>query len=161
MKNLICADVLNLPFSDNSFSRVFEVGVVDHFYEDDPFKGEVVDRELVIESLKEVRIILDDRGKVAFIQPSKHSVLPLSQKIDELIGKWKFGFQENFSVSDFCQIVSISGFRNIKYSILQAPDDFPLRIILGDRLPKTFYTLTGQHRKAELTGALFCLVAEK
>lgn len=45
--------------------------------------------------------------------------------------------------------------------ILQAPDDFPARIKVGDRILKSFYTLTGQYRKAEMTGALFAVVAKK
>lgn len=103
----------------------------------------------------------ENGGKIAFIQPSKYSTLPLSQKIDKILGRWEFGFQENFSVFDFAQLVRIAGFRNVNYCILQAPNDFPIRIRVGDRLIKSFYTLTGQYRKAELIGALFCLTAEK
>jgi len=34
---LICGDVLALPFPEKSVDRMFEVGVVEHFYEEDPF----------------------------------------------------------------------------------------------------------------------------
>lgn len=134
---------------------------MEHFYQNDPFEGNTVDRELIIKSLLELKRILRQDGKVGFIQPSKYSTLPLSQKMDQLLGNWCFRFQENFSINDFSQLLAIAGFRNIRYCILQAPDDFPLRIRVGDRILKSFYTLTGQYRKAELVGALFCMVAEK
>lgn len=161
MSNLVLANALNIPFSNDCFDRIFEVGVIEHFYQNDPFEGDVVDRELIIKSLLEIKRILKQDGKVGFIQPSKYSILPLSQKIDQILGNWQFGFQENFSVNDFSQLLVIAGFRNIKYCIIQAPDDFPLRIRIGDRILKSFYILTGKYRKAELVGALFCLTAEK
>jgi hypothetical protein len=71
------------------------------------------------------------------------------------------GFQEDFGLNDFCQLVSLGGFSDIRFSILQAPADFPARIKVGDRMLKSFYTLTGQYRKAEMTGALFTVVASK
>ena len=161
LKNLVCADALSLPFSNNSIDRIFEVGVVEHFYESDPFEGYIVNRELVIESFRELHRILKTNGIVGFIQPSKHSVLRFSQKFDQILGRWEFGFQENFSINEFCQLISIAGFRDIHYLIIQSPKDFPKRIKVGDKLLKVYYNLTGQFRKAELTGALFCLVAKK
>lgn len=58
-------------------------------------------------------------------------------------------------------LFSISGFRDIHYLIIQAPDDFPKRTRVGDKLLKLYYNLTSQFLKADLTGALFCLVAKK
>ena len=158
---LICGDVLSLPFSDESIDRMFEVGVVEHFYEEDPFLGRIVDREKIVDSLKEAKRVLKKDGRIAFIQPSKHSTLPISQKINELTKKWEFGYQENFSISEFAQLLRIAGFVDIHFAILQAPDDFPRRIRVGDRLLKSFYTLTGQYKKSELTGALFCMIVKK
>jgi len=158
---LICGDVLSLPFSEESIDRIFEVGVVEYFYEDDPFLGNIVDRERIVESFKEARRVLKKDGLIAFIQPSRHSILPLSQKIDEFTKKWEFGYQENFSINEFAQLLRIAGFVDIHFTVLQAPDDFPRRIRVGDRLLKSFYTLTGQYKKAELTGALFCMIAKK
>ncbi len=159
--NVIQGDALSLPFASNSFDRIFEVGVVEHFYEFDDFQGFVVNRELIISSFRELYRTLKPNGMVGFIQPSKHSVVKLSQRIDEFLGKWEFGFQENFAISEFCQLVAIAGFKDIHYLIIQAPKDFPKRVIIGDKLTKIFYNLTGQYRKAELTGALFCLTAKK
>lgn len=79
-------------------------------------------------------------GLIAFIQPSKHSTLPLSQKIDELTKQWEFGYQENFAISEFTQLLRIAGFSDIHFAVLQAPEDFPKRIKIGDRLLKSFYT---------------------
>lgn len=58
---LICGDVLSLPFSEESIDRIFEVGVVEHFYENDPFLGNIVDRERIVESFKEARRVLKKR----------------------------------------------------------------------------------------------------
>lgn len=101
-KNLVCADALSLPFSNNSIDRIFEVGVVEHFYELDPFEGYIANQELVIESFREIHRVLKINGMVGFIQPSKHSVLRFSQKLDQILGRWEFGFQENFSINKFC-----------------------------------------------------------
>lgn len=157
---VLCADVLRLPFSDRSFDRIFEVGVVEHFYEEDPFLGTIVDREKIISSFIEARRVLKDEGMIAFIQPSKHSLLSLSQKIDQLFGKWEFGFQENFSINEFAQLLKIAGFKDVDFTIIQAPNDFPLRIRIGDRMLKSYYTITGQYQKAQLIGALFCMTAK-
>lgn len=159
--NVIQGDALSLPFVNDSFDRIFEVGVVEHFYDFDDFEGFVVNRELIISSFKELYRTLKPDGMIGFIQPSKHSVLKLSQKIDQFLGRWEFGFQENFAISEFCQLVAIAGFKDIRYLIIQAPRDFPKKVIIGDKLTKIFYNLTGQYRKAELTGALFCLTAKK
>lgn len=161
LSNLIQADILNLPFADNTLDATFEVGVVEHLYQDDPFLGKIVDRVAIIESFKELKRVLKPQGKVGFIQPSKHSTLPLSKKIDMILRQWKMDFQEDFALNDFCQLLSIAGFSEIKFAILQAPSDFPLRIRVGDQLLKTLYTFTGQYKKAELTGALFAVVATK
>jgi SAM-dependent methyltransferase len=161
LKNIVQGDILALPFADNIIDGIFEVGVVEHLYTDDPFLGQIVDRQAVVESFQELRRVLKPGGKVGFIQPSLHSILPLSRRIDELTGNWDMGFQEDFGLNDFCQLVSLGGFSNISFSVLQAPTDFPIRIKLGDRLLKSFYTITGQYRKAEMTGALFTVVATK
>lgn len=161
LNNLIQADILNLPIADNKIDAIFEVGVVEHLYQDDPFLGKIVDRETIIKSFKELKRILKPQGKVGFIQPSLHSVLPQSKKIDIMLHRWKMDFQEDFALNDFCQLLAIAGFSEIKYVILQAPSDFPLRIKIGDKLLKSFYALTGQNKKAELTGALFAVVGTK
>lgn len=149
---------MRLSFRGSSFDRIFEVGVVEHFYEKDPFLGAIVDRVRIVESFRELKRVLENKGMVAFIQPSKHSVLPLSQKIDEITGRWEFGYQENFAINEFAQLMTIAGFKDIDFIILQAPEDFPLRIKVGDRMLKSFYTLTGQYQKAQLVGALFCII---
>lgn len=161
LNNLIQANILNLPIADNKIDAIFEVGVVEHLYQDDPFLGKIVDRETIIDSFKELKRVLKPQGKVGFIQPSLHSTLPQSKKIDMMLHRWKMGFQEDFALNDFCQLLAIAGFSEIKFAIIQAPSDFPLRIRIGDQLLKTFYTLTKQYKKAELTGALFAIVGTK
>lgn len=161
LKNLLQADILNLPIAENKIDAVFEVGVVEHLYREDPFLGKIVDRQAIIESLLEIKRVLKSKGKIGLIQPSKHSVLPWSKSIDMVNRRWKMGFQEDFALDEFCQLIAIAGFADIKFAILQAPSDFPLRIRIGDRLLKSFYTFTGQHKKAELTGALFAVVGTK
>lgn len=161
LTNVIQGDIFPLPFARDSIDAVFEVGVVEHLYSPDPFMGRVVDRCRVVESFQELHRVLKIGGKAGFIQPSRHSILPFSKKIDETLRKWNMGFQEDFGLNDFCQLVNLGGFSDICFSVLQAPDDFPKRIRYGDRILKSVYTVTGQYRKMELTGALFTVVATK
>jgi ubiquinone/menaquinone biosynthesis C-methylase UbiE len=121
----------------------------------------IVYREKIIKSLLETKRVLKNRGMIAFIQPSQHSCLPVSQKIDQIFKRWEFGFQENFSIYEFAQLLRIAGFQDIDFIVIQAPNDFPLKIKVGDRLLKSFYTLTGQYQKAQFAGALFCMVGKK
>ncbi len=157
---VVQGDILALPFKDDSIDRVFEVGVVEHLYATDPFDKEVVDREGVIASFREIHRVLKPKGKVGFIQPSRHSVGNWQKRYSQFRGKWDMGFQEDFSLTEFCQLMKIAGFDNIKYCVLQAPDDFPKAIQTGDRILKAYHNLRGDHRKAELTGAMFAVVGE-
>lgn len=161
LEEVVQGDIFPLPFPNDSIDAVFEVGVVEHLYTSDPFIGKVVDRLRVVESFQELKRVLKSGGKVGFIQPSKHSVLPLSKTIDQIFGRWAMGFQEDFGLNDFCQLVTLGGFSDIHFSVVQAPDDFPARIKYGDRILKSLYTMFGQYRKTELTGALFAIVATK
>jgi hypothetical protein len=43
----------------------------------------------------------------------------------------EFGYQENFAINEFAQLMTIAGFKDIDFVILQAPEDFPLRIKVG------------------------------
>lgn len=158
---LVQADILHLPFEDESIDAAFEVGVVEHLYTNDPFGDNVVDRKAIVDSFLELNRVLKSDGKVGFIQPSIHSALGISNSLDNLRGSWLMGFQEDFSISEFCQLMSIAGFNDIQYCVLQAPEDFNLPVKIGDRLLKTYYSATGQYKKAELTGALFSVVGTK
>lgn len=161
LKSLMQGDILNLPFPGDCFDGIFEVGVAEHLYRFDPFDGETVDRKGIVASFQELHRVVRPGGKVGFIQPSKHSILPVSMGLDKLRGKWSMGFQENFAISDFCQLLEIAGFKDINFLIMQAPDDFPSIIKIGDKILKFYLNLTGQKLKADLTGALFAVVATK
>ena len=153
------ADMLTLPFADSSFDGVFEVGVVEHFATEDPFNGHEVDAATIVHALIEMRRVLRPGGKAAFIQPSRHSVAPLQKRLWQMVGQWDMGFQQDFGINPFLQLVELAGFRERKIAVMQAPDDFPLVVRWGDQALMTYYEATGQDRKADFTGALFAVVA--
>ncbi len=161
IKGLVQGDILQIPFADGSVDRVFEVGVVEHLYNTDDYDKQTVDRVAIVDSFRELHRVLKPHGQVGFIQPSKHSFQPLSKRLDQLQNKWNMGYQEDFAISEFGQLLQIAGFHNIRYNALQAPPDFPLELRVADRLLKTWNTATGDYRRAELVGALFTMVADK
>jgi SAM-dependent methyltransferase len=80
LDQVVQGDILALPFADNTIDGIFEVGVAEHLYTDDPFLGQIVDRQAIVESFQQLHRVLKPGGKVGFIQPSRHSTFTFIQK---------------------------------------------------------------------------------
>lgn len=97
-------DVRDIPFDKNEFDVVMSWGVIEHF----------PDYELAIEEFWRV---LRPGGTLNLVQPNKFSLRHLKKISLEMIGRWPFGMQINFSPSFLCSLLRKKGFRNIRFSV--------------------------------------------
>lgn len=97
-------DVRSIPFADNNFDIVMSWGVIEHF----------IDYELAIE---EFRRVLKPSGTLNLIQPNKFSLRHLKKLYLEMMGKWEFGMQINFSPNFICSLLKDRGFQNIRFVV--------------------------------------------
>lgn len=82
--NVIQGSIFNLPFKDESFEAVFNVGVLDHF-------GPEYRRTGVVE----VTRTLKHHGKATILTNSTRSIIhPIAMKWALRRGRWPFGFKD-------------------------------------------------------------------
>ncbi len=154
-------DVSALPFNSGSVHGFFEVGVVEHFYRENHQKKAIVDRPLIVHSFLEILRVLEHGSKAAFIQPSYRSMGRIEHRLRDVIGLWDMGFQEDFLLEDFTQLMEIAGFTNIDYRIIQAPRDLPKYIRVADNIFRQFLEYLGRYDMANGIGMFFIVVGEK
>ncbi len=159
--SVVAGDIVRLPFDNNLVERVFEVGVVEHQVITDPSGDQIVDTANVLASFKELLRVLKPGGKAGFIQPHAISTQGFQKRVSQLLGRWNMGFQHDYHVVEFCRLLEAVGFVDIQYLIMQAPQDFPRVVRIGDTVLRKAYTMRGNTSKAEMCGALFAVVATK
>ena len=91
--NAICADVLSLPFPDNHFDKITVFGVLEHV------------RDVDI-ALSQIHRVLKKTGEVVFCTSSKLSLIYPMRKVREYIGYWPYGYQRNYSSSEFIELIN-------------------------------------------------------
>ncbi|PIZ86135.1 hypothetical protein COX94_01015 [Candidatus Nomurabacteria bacterium CG_4_10_14_0_2_um_filter_33_9] len=158
--NVLQGDVAKLPLRTSIVDRYFEVGVVEHFYRDGILIPRV-DRPLIVKSFMETMRVMKKGGLAAFIQPSYRSFGMVEHRIRDAVGKWDMGFQEDFLVEDFIQLMELGGFENINFAVIPASGDLPKIINLVDGVAKNLVALCGQHLLAENIGMFFVAIGQK
>lgn len=159
--NALEGDVSLLPFAQNSVDGFFEVGVVEHFYREYRVGNPIVDRPLIVNSFKEIFRVLKPGMKAAFIQPSYKSFGRIEHNFRSKLGLWDMGFQEDFVLEDFIQLMEIAGFSNIYSQVIQAPRDLPPIIRYADNFAQHLLRFLGQRALASEVGMFFVTVGEK
>lgn len=153
-------NIANIPLASESIDRFFEVGVVEHFYRDGvsrPF----VDRRLIVESFREAHRVLKCGGMAAFIQPSYRSFGRVEHRIRDCIGTWNMGFQEDFYVEDFTQLMELGGFERVDYTTIQASGDLPKVIQIADAFARASLSFIGNKLLSDNIGMFFVAVGRK
>ncbi len=93
---IVRSDAFNIGFKDGTFDLVYCLGLVEHFKEKS-------DKEKIIAELCRVT---RPSGHVVMTVPKKWSVYTPKRFINRLLGNWKFGYEEEFSVSRLEDLVS-------------------------------------------------------
>lgn len=87
---LIQADLNNLPFKNNSFDLIYNVGVIEHFV--DP-----------IPPIKEMQRVLKPSGNLIISVPNLFTIWTIVRKVKDFLSrlgvmkKWKFGYERSYS----------------------------------------------------------------
>jgi len=110
--HLFCGDAAATKFPEKTFHLIFAVCVLEHITRKRP----------VIEEL--VRIARPGSLVIVFYS-STRSAFFLEHVVKAKIGRWKFGYQDEKSISQVIDIFSPE-FRIKKYGTLQGDWDFPL-----------------------------------
>lgn len=153
-------DISRLPLASNSVDRFFEVGVVEHFYRDGILIPRV-DRPLIVKSFQETTRVLKKGGIAAFIQPSNLSFGMIEHKVRDYMRTWDMGFQEDFFIEDFSQLMELGGFENIKYSVIPASGDLPKIINIMDSVAINLAKLLGLTKIVDNIGMFFVVTGSK
>lgn len=91
------ADVRNTPYDDNSFDKVISLGIVEHFKSPDV-------------AISELYRITKPGGEIILMTPNSQSLGPVDRKIQQLTGKWAFGYQTEYSPSQLKSLSEDVGF---------------------------------------------------
>lgn len=122
--SFVLGDHRNLKkISDNKFDIVLSFGVVEHFDEYNL-------------ALSEARRVLKPNGHIVLIQPHLFSFGVLQKYYLQIIGKWKFGNQKDFSCFRYRALLQNTGFKNIKFSTKPPYPDMKITKIFDSTLKK-------------------------
>ncbi|PIR99031.1 hypothetical protein COT87_01625 [Candidatus Collierbacteria bacterium CG10_big_fil_rev_8_21_14_0_10_44_9] len=97
----------------------------------------------------------------AYIQPSHRSFGMIEHRIRDGMGKWDMGFQEDFLVEDFIQLMELGGYENINYTVIPTSGDLPKIINAVDGMAKNLARFCNQHKLADNIGMFFVVIGQK
>lgn len=98
------ADTRSIPFPSNYFDLVLSWGVIEHFNNHDL-------------AIDEFHRVLKPQGTLILIQPHRFSFGPLQRLWLQLLGRWKYGLQIEFSGKFLEKLLAQKGFTNIEYFV--------------------------------------------
>lgn len=90
-------DVHRFPYADNSFDKIISLGVIEHF----------PDNEII---MREMKRVLKQDGEVLLMTPNKFSMGRIDRLFKQLIHKWNFGYQTEYSVKELADLCERTGF---------------------------------------------------
>jgi ubiquinone/menaquinone biosynthesis C-methylase UbiE len=103
------ATKINLP--DSSVDIVFCIGVLEHVRKFDL-------------ALSEIKRILKPKGKIVITSSNKYSIMYFDRIIKQILHRWKYGYQKNWSSSRIQRKLKQYDFFVTNYSIEQGYGDF-------------------------------------
>ena len=144
VRNMIQADMFNLPFRDNTFDIVWNEGVLEHF--PDP-------RNLI--ALKEMTRV--SRGKVIVAVPNTTPFWVIRKYLLKIIRRWPYGYEESYSVRRLKNLVRSSDLKLERiYGVRILPpikeikkitDIFSIVVLKGDEVEFTHVSYLGKKVK--------------
>jgi ubiquinone/menaquinone biosynthesis C-methylase UbiE len=90
------ADTRQLPFSNNSIDKIFSLGVVEHLPDPE-------------QAVNELARCLKTNGTLVLMTPNKYSFGRIDRVVKTLLGRWNFGYQDEFSVEELSTMAINAG----------------------------------------------------
>lgn len=90
-------DVHDIPYDKNIFDVVISLGVIEHFD----------DSENIV---REMYRVLKPQGILILMTPNSRSLGVADRKIKQLFGKWKFGYQTEYTRHELKEFCKSTGF---------------------------------------------------
>ncbi|ACJ75443.1 methyltransferase domain family [Thermosipho africanus TCF52B] len=98
---------VNVPIEDNYCDLVLSLGVIEHYRL----------KEDLEKSVKEIYRILKPGGIAVIMVPNRISFGVIDRIIQQIFGKWDYGYQKELTPKQLEKIIKKSGFSVIKYKI--------------------------------------------
>jgi SAM-dependent methyltransferase len=96
------ADMEKTTFPDNSFTKVFSLGVFEH-------------TPRSIEVYKELNRVMKIGGLAYITVPNKYSFFHITKNIKMFLGTWDLGYEKSFTKSETQDILKKTGFKLRRY----------------------------------------------
>ena len=96
-------DARNLTIESDSMDLVYSIGLIEHFNHKD-----------LTMCLNEKKRVLKTNGQLVIMIPNKLSFGRVQRKIMNILGKWSFGYQTEFTPNEMMNILKEAGFRSIE-----------------------------------------------
>jgi len=124
-KNIILrySDMRAIKFPSSSFDKIFSLGAFEHVPQTDRV-------------FSEVSRILKKDGKVLFTVPNECSFFHLIKKLKQLLGIWKLGYEESFTISELNSLLKKHNLRIEKAYIVGHPKVFNIFNWMDNQLNK-------------------------
>lgn len=101
-KHFIVGDILNLPFKNNFFDITWNQGVLEHF-------------KNPLEVLENLCRVTKPNGLIIIDVPNKYHWTYIYKRFYKLIyGKWKFGYEHEYSLIELENLLKRSGTKPVK-----------------------------------------------
>lgn len=94
---LIYSDMRDLKLRDDSFTKIFSIGVFEHV----PETGKVLD---------EAARVLKKKGKLLFTVPNVLSFFHITKRIKQVLGIWGLGYEASFTIRQLEKMLVKRGF---------------------------------------------------
>lgn len=106
--NLKHADVRNTPYPDGKFDKILSLGIIEHF------KSPEV-------SVSELFRLTKSGGTLILMTPNKRSFGPIDRNVQQMLGRWPFGYQTEYTPRQLKLIAEDAGFVTDKSVATQRP----------------------------------------
>ncbi|MCD4705178.1 class I SAM-dependent methyltransferase [bacterium] len=123
-KNLVQGDVFSLPFKNDSFDVVWNEGMLEHW--------KFNKSHIAIEEMKRV-----SKKYIIIAIPNRYSIWIIRKLILKVIGKWRFGYEESYSIRRLKKL--------FKLSHLEIVDTKGVQIFFGSLTKRDFFAKLSEH----------------
>lgn len=105
------ADASRIPYDDQTADLALCIGLLEHLRDYDA-------------CIEEIRRILKKDGYLYVVSSNKYSAMYIQWFVKHLLGRWKYGYQKNWTPNQLSRILERHSFRQIELKVIEGWGNF-------------------------------------